>query len=598
MFGRKLPYPQFITLRQLFAAVVFTFFAINQASALVEPINVSCSDIYNADTCQITNDGTYSSYWVELIDEITTAIANGEQDPEDYCSAVGDEGSNPDGTTPFQCTLNNVTHLDCNVMIVEGQATTNQASCSVPNPAGEGIPLLTLDCTEDNGSGTCSIQTSAETEDIINAAIRNVTTSSNHLTFGAALAKVCTNLNGTAALAESCFYLTNLIGDGDDDLLRELISQITPMNAIASANAAMSGLQSQNQNITQRLNNLKEKNKEDTEADVSGFRILSNGRLVSAADFWQSANIAAAAEQAEDSVSHSAADTGKLGVFLNGNLIMGENDPTDFEGENEFTTTGITTGVDYRFRDDLVGGVAFGYANTSTDFANNRGDLKATGYNLSLYGSFYKENYYVDTTFTMGGSDFEQDRIIKLSNNTLNGSLESDYFGDQIAFTAAGGMNLTFRQFYINPYAQLAYSSSTVDEHSEEASANSIGPVAGYSLTLNEQKISSLQFNLGAQTTMVFNKPWGVVIPLARLELVNELDDDEQLIVGRFTGDVIEQTQFSLPTNEVDTSYFNLGFGCSVAMVNGNSMFFYYQATLGYDNMTQNAINFGYRWEL
>lgn len=596
MFGRKQPLLKTFTLRQLFATLVFLFIAINQASALDQPINVTCSDIYNSDTCQITNEGSYSSYWIELIDEITTAVANGEQGAEDYCTA-GQEGSNPDGTTPYQCTLNNVMSLNCDVLIVEGQRT-NQASCYLPNPGDsiEGAPILTLDCTEDDGSGSCSIQTSDEISDIITAAINSVATNSNQRTFGAALAEVCSNfLNGTSALAESCVFFMSLTGEGDENLLSELISQITPMNAIASINAAMSGLQSQNQNLTQRLNSIR--NDEDSK-DISGLTILSNGQLISAADLWQSANIAAAAEQAEDSVSHSAADTGKLGVFLNGNIILGENDPTDFEGSNEFDTTGITTGIDYRFRDDLVGGVAFGYASTSTDFANDRGDLKTTGYNLSLYSSFYKENYYIDTTFTMGGSDFEQARIINLQNNTINGSLESDYFGNQTAFTVAGGMDLTFKQFYINPYAQLAYSSSTVDEHSEEASVNSAAQIVGFALTLYEQEITSLQFNLGAQTTMVFNQPWGVVIPLARLELVNELDDDDQLIAGRFTGDVIDQVQFSLPTNEVDTSYFNLGFGCSVAMVNGNSMFFYYQATLGYDNLTQNAINFGYRWEL
>jgi outer membrane lipase/esterase len=63
-----------------------------------------------------------------------------------------------------------------------------------------------------------------------------------------------------------------------------------------------------------------------------------------------------------------ATPTGKLGLFVNGNISTGSQDATAEQNGFDLETYGVTAGADYRFTDSFVLGGALGYNHYKTDF--------------------------------------------------------------------------------------------------------------------------------------------------------------------------------------------------------------------------------------
>lgn len=91
----------------------------------------------------------------------------------------------------------------------------------------------------------------------------------------------------------------------------------------------------------------------------------------------------------------------RWGFFVTGSGEFGDVETTAQALGSEFTTGGITVGVDYRVTSNLVMGITAGYAHADSDL-NNGGLLKIDGGHLGLYGSLYGGGFYVNG-FVSGG---------------------------------------------------------------------------------------------------------------------------------------------------------------------------------------------------
>lgn len=576
------------SLQAVFAAAILV---LSSNIATADSFVISCTDADDASTCSVdTTDSGVKTPLVELVEELLdVATAN----PDEFCEETnGVYTCNTESQLEFTCTKDN----------------DNQASCNFGGTPTD--PIISLDCNRDalSDSGSCALETDEEQVDEIfeDVGEEERIARSNNQQVLQSINTVCNDNSAESALNEDCNALISLIDGGsaeDIEEAAEIVRQVTPMNAGTSVSAVVSSVGALNNNVSSRLTNLRNNDgNSNSNVDVSGLQFFDGKQLFSAEDLFETNQFtAAAAAGSEDQASSSIADYGRLGFFINGTLLFGEEDSTDQEGGSEFDTSGLSIGIDYRYTDNLVGGLAFGFSNTTTEFTGNDGELTALGYTLTAYGSYYFKQFYVDVTFGLGGSDFEQERSITYTG--VSQIMTSDFFGNQSSLSIGGGADFSFMGWNINPFTQISTTTVNIEDYEEKAS-DPDAPGAGWALIIEDQELTSLLFNLGAQATYVFNQNWGVVIPLARFELVNELDDDDRFVVGRFAGGGtvkdasggIDGT-FSLQTNEVDTSYYNLGFGVSMLMTNGNSAFFYYQATLGFDDLSQNMVNAGWRWE-
>ena len=76
----------------------------------------------------------------------------------------------------------------------------------------------------------------------------------------------------------------------------------------------------------------------------------------------------------------------RLGIFINGRLNFGEQDQTQNQDGFDFDTLGVTLGVDYRFRSNLVIGAAVGYSDSEVEFNFDGGDMQSESITLKKNG--------------------------------------------------------------------------------------------------------------------------------------------------------------------------------------------------------------------
>lgn len=68
---------------------------------------------------------------------------------------------------------------------------------------------------------------------------------------------------------------------------------------------------------------------------------------------------------------------------------------------------GVAVGADRLMEDDLLVGISAGQSNAGVDMDNNTGKGKIDSYFGSLYGSYFTDRMYFDTTISYGRQRYE-----------------------------------------------------------------------------------------------------------------------------------------------------------------------------------------------
>jgi outer membrane autotransporter protein len=293
------------------------------------------------------------------------------------------------------------------------------------------------------------------------------------------------------------------------------------------------------------------------------------------------------------------ANTGfsRLGFFVNGEINFGNHDTTGRESGFDFSTQGLTTGVDYRFTDQLVAGVAFGYTKSDSDITGG-GKIDNDGYSINFYGTFYKnDNFYIDALYNFGRNNYDNERriIYTVASTSVNQIATSSNRSHQHAVGLGAGYQFNKNAMTFTPNVRIDYTRTKINSFVEKMSnPNAAG--AGWALAIDSQKIQSLTLTFGVQAEYAISRSWGVLIPHANLDLVYEFKDDPHFITGRFVQDVSGET-LTWTSDSIDQDYFNLGLGVMTQFTEGKSAFFRYEGTLGLKDIERHAIMAGIRLE-
>ena len=289
----------------------------------------------------------------------------------------------------------------------------------------------------------------------------------------------------------------------------------------------------------------------------------------------------------------------RWGLFLNGNVGFGDKEETTSEAGFDFDTLGLTFGVDYRYTDQFVVGIAGGYASTDTDFTNDGGNIETDGYTTSIYGLFFNEQFYMDGLLSYGMNDFDSQRHIRYTD--VNGAVDETAIGEtdgeQVSLALNAGYEINRGAWNIDPQLNLYYISSDIDSFSE-------GGANGLELAFGEQTIESMTVSLGLQAAFAISTSKGVMVPHARAHFVHEVLNDRRTVNANFVHDPFANAAnnatpvVTISSDDPDRDYFNLSFGVSANFVNGITAFVDYETLLGLDDYAQNLVSFGVRSEL
>lgn len=552
------------------------------AEAQVE-VRLSCDDFEDVDSCSVEGQDAFSGGLVELTDRIITLIDDNGGTGE-FCT---DEGNGQ-----YLCGTPGGLEFACTTQSQNGDITA--ASCGVSGPEGE-LDYLSFGCQSQRQGGSCLFSADVESlEDEFGDAISDAGGNPQNVSLARSLAAACGARQGLESFQRDCDAILQLYNEGRTGQAAEAIAAVTPMNFDTSMEAASQIADGQQGNVQQRFQGLRQGS---TGVDISGFRLYDDG------NWWSPRQLLvqnSAASQTETDVPTEITDFGRLAFFVNGRWVTGSQDATNLEGANDVDSQGITAGADYRIDRTTVAGVALGYSQSYTDFADGAGELETTGYTMTLYGTYYTGPAYVDATISYGGSEFDQERVLRCSaaacGSPIDQEARAEYFGSDLSLAIAGGYDFPLGRFGVAPFAQLQHSRTTIDAHTERMSdPNDFG--GGLGLSIERQELITTTAELGARGRVTFNQSWGVLQPQASVTLIRELNTEANEVDGRFTGDSITQAKFQLSAEEIDSTYFEVGIGAAATLPHGRSAFLFFETIEGYEGLTQRTFTGGFRWE-
>lgn len=283
----------------------------------------------------------------------------------------------------------------------------------------------------------------------------------------------------------------------------------------------------------------------------------------------------------------------EVNTFVSGSFAFGEKDQTSSETGYEFTTEGLTFGMDRFVGDDRAIGVAFSYGEDDTEIGNDGGDVQSKTYTLALYGTFFRDNYYFDASLIYGRSDFEQLRNISytVEDNTVNQSLEADFGSNDFVVSFNGGYEFYRGALSFRPALAVQYLNVRIDEYREEFITDN----SGWVVEVGERNHEEYSLTAQAHVDYAMSLRWGVVVPTLQLDWIHKFSVDERSISAQFIGSS-DPVDISVSLDEEDKDYFILGMGASAQFLGNKSGFIFYQQHLGLANVDRYDITIGFQW--
>ena len=330
---------------------------------------------------------------------------------------------------------------------------------------------------------------------------------------------------------------------------------------------------------------------------ATAYSFNIDGQRVTAADIF-----GAPGDKLRGGGASADFDRSRLGVYVNGNFGISDKDATSRESGFNADNYGVTGGADYRFTDQTVLGVAFGYNTVTADLKANGGKLDTDGYTVSAYGSYMPtQRAYVNAVFGYTWNNHDQNRAVAYTitnpahagTGTVNQQALSKTDSREYNFNLEAGYDFYANDWTLTPYARFDYANTEIDGYSEHMS-NPAANGSGLAVAMDSQNTTSVTTTFGGRVSRTIETSWGYLYPQAGAEYVHEFDNDNKDITGHFVDDTT-QTVFRLPTDKTDRDYGDVTAGLTADFRNGWSGHFTYQGLVGYRNLMVHAFEVGLR---
>jgi outer membrane lipase/esterase len=288
----------------------------------------------------------------------------------------------------------------------------------------------------------------------------------------------------------------------------------------------------------------------------------------------------------------SIGSTTRLGFFVNGTLRRGSQDTTTYETPFDFRSTNVTAGVDYRFTDHLIFGLAVGHSSGATTFSDGSGRLDSRGNLGSLYGTYYNQAFNMDLIGTYSHLTYDAARSTAFSIDSTTPDLPSNCMGTECSvnttgatgarqYAFSGNVGYSFNQgaFTWGPDIAIDYTRIKVNGFTESDPYSS-----GLSLVFGEDTGESLLAKAGGHLSYAIKTPYAVILPQARAHYVHEFKNDQRALAVHFSADPDAASpsgpvsNFVVFTDPPDRSYYDWAAGVSAQFAFGISAFVDYNA--------------------
>ncbi len=199
---------------------------------------------------------------------------------------------------------------------------------------------------------------------------------------------------------------------------------------------------------------------------------------------------------------------GALAFWTGGSVNFGSTDLTDNDRNFDFTTFGLSAGMDYRFSERFAAGLGISFGSDRSFIGDNGTRTNGLAYSAAVYGSYHPSGgVFLDGIAGYGWLRFDSKRFDTLSGNLFDGSRD----GRQIFASVTTGYETTVNGVFISPYLRMSASRSSLDAFSENSAVWS-------AIRYGDQDIDTFTGLVGLRLYYAIPTDWGVFTPKLRLE--------------------------------------------------------------------------------
>lgn len=276
------------------------------------------------------------------------------------------------------------------------------------------------------------------------------------------------------------------------------------------------------------------------------------------------------------------------GVFVSGDFERGDRELPSSTGF-DFTTNTLMAGVDYKLDNHWVLGGAISGSQGKADQNSRPDETELSQSALSFFGSFYADNFYLDTLATYGKNNYDMVRSV-LEGAKVKSLANADTKGSETSFGLGAGYQFDFTSMQLKLFTRLDYISVGVDSYAEFSGDDTM-----LVAKINDFDIKSFTSNLGMSYTWVINTGFGVLSPELGVDYEHQFKGDGFNVDGQFVGG--ENSEFSISTYEKDANYFNGNLALNMVFTQGVSAYVSYTGQFGRENWSSDHYALGARME-
>lgn len=259
-------------------------------------------------------------------------------------------------------------------------------------------------------------------------------------------------------------------------------------------------------------------------------------------------------------------DLDRLAVWTGGYVNFGKRD--DGKLSLDYTTAGVSGGMDYRFSKSFVAGFGIGYGRDATDIGSNGSENRAHAYSGSVYASYSPaKSVYLDGL--LGGSwlDLSSKRYETSSGSFANG----DRGGGQVFGSITAAYEKRDDAWLISPYGRLDFARTWLGSFTETGSG-------AFLLKYGSQTVDTMSGVAGLRLEYALATEWGMLKPGARVEYVHDFEGSSQVSMGYAD---TAGLPFAYRTDSKGSDYVTLGASLDAALNDNWNARFDYRTAVG-----------------
>ncbi len=270
--------------------------------------------------------------------------------------------------------------------------------------------------------------------------------------------------------------------------------------------------------------------------------------------------------------------SGNTSYWIEGVASFGTRDASGGFSSSEFSSNGISVGIDRRINRDLAVGVGLGHARDKATIGTDGSINRSKGYSLALYGSYQpQDNTYIDAMLGVGSLDFDTKRFVAPVNDFALGQRGgTQWFG-----SLTGGYEWRDKDLLLSPYGRIDFSTDRLRSSTETGAG-------AFALTYFGQTSTSIQGALGVRAESAHATSFGYAVPKVRAELRHEFRGSGEAFVGY--ADQPGGPRFGLLSGGGTRNSVVLGIGSEFLMRDGLSLSLEYQLSHSFSNDSSYAL--------